>query len=91
MTTQARVRCPQCGCEVSVNLNNRLHPHGWPRCKGSRLSVNSLEGQMTTDEINALAVFNSEVARGIMHTEEYRLKMGVLQKRYQEMIQRKTS
>jgi hypothetical protein len=46
---------------------------------------------MTTDEINALAVFNSEVARGIMHTEEYRLKMGVLQKRYQEMIQRKTS
>lgn len=39
MTTQARVTCPKCGQSVSLNMNNRLQPHGKPRCEASRLRV----------------------------------------------------
>ena len=37
---------------------------------------------MKLSEVNALAVYNSEVARGIMHTEEYQKFMLKLQAEY---------
>ena len=33
-----------------------------------------------------LAVYNSEVARGILHTEEYKKKMNELQDRYRSEV-----
>ena len=35
-----------------------------------------------TPNTNALAKYNAEVSRGIMHTEEYKEKMEALQKAY---------
>lgn len=37
-------------------------------------------------QFNDLATYNSEVARGIVHTEEYILKMQGLQKQYDEKM-----
>ena len=35
-----------------------------------------------TPNISALATYNAEASRGIVHTEEYKEKMGALQKAY---------
>lgn len=40
------------------------------------------EGNMTLSEVNRLAVYNSEVTRGIVHTEETRREMAELQRRF---------
>lgn len=37
-------------------------------------------------EFNQLAKYNSEVARGIMHTEEWKQKMAQLQKTYNDEL-----
>ena len=38
------------------------------------------------DRFEALAVYNAENARGIMHTEEYREKMKVMQDEYDRKL-----
>lgn len=42
---------------------------------------------MTKDEIETLATFNAEVARGLIHTGMWQLKMMELQKRFIEEYQ----
>lgn len=37
---------------------------------------------MTMQEITALAIYNAEVARGVLHTWSYETKMLELQRRY---------
>lgn len=44
-------------------------------------SVNRTYG-LTNAEITALSTYNSEVARGLVHTESYKLRMKDLQRRY---------
>jgi hypothetical protein len=42
---------------------------------------------MNRIDLQTLATFNSEVARGILHTEEWKKRMGELQKQFDaEMI-----
>jgi hypothetical protein len=41
---------------------------------------------LTNDEINTLAMYNSEKARGIVHTNEWVAKMNDLQIRFDEYI-----
>lgn len=39
---------------------------------------------MKMSDVNALSLYNGEVARGIVHTEEYDLRMAKLQAEYDE-------
>lgn len=40
--------------------------------------------KLTMKEIDMLALYNSEVARGIVHTDEWKAVMAALQKRFNE-------
>ncbi len=40
------------------------------------------------DKFNKLAIYNSEVSRGIIHTEEFKAKMAVLQEEYNQRIKK---
>jgi hypothetical protein len=48
-----------------------------------RESIDELYG-LTEAEMNTLATYNSEINRGVMHTEEWRAAMRELQRRYDE-------
>jgi hypothetical protein len=37
---------------------------------------------LSFDEFNTLATYNAEVARGIMHTTQWKVKMAALQQRW---------
>lgn len=41
---------------------------------------------MPEQDINRLAAFNSEVARGLVHTEEYKAQMRDLQFKYDNAV-----
>jgi hypothetical protein len=41
---------------------------------------------LTSAEVNVLAIYNSEVARGIVHTDEWKSQMSVLQERFNKRI-----
>jgi len=40
------------------------------------------QSELTNGEINDLATYNSEVARGIVHTDEWKARMSELQTRW---------
>jgi hypothetical protein len=44
---------------------------------------------LTDAEFTRLAVYNGEVARGILHTEEWADKMALLQERYNQAMTRR--
>ena len=46
----------------------------------------TIKHSLTDEELHQLAVYNAEVARGLVHTQEWQERMKVLQQKYDNRL-----